>query len=501
MNEIVKDRAMTPLRAVDKLRDPTLFVERAFVGGAWIYADDRGTLAVTDPATMSAIGCVPSLGRQETRRAVQAAADALPSWSALTAAARAGLLERWYDLIIANIEDLATIITLEQGKPLAEARTEIRYGASFVKWFAEEARRVYGETIPANESDRRIFVLKQAVGVCAAITPWNFPIAMITRKVGPALAAGCTIVVKPSELTPYSSLALAVLAQRAGIPDGVLNVVTGLPEGIGSELTSNPTIRKLSFTGSTNVGRILMRQCSETIKRVSFELGGNAPFLIFDDADVDLAVAGLMASKFRNAGQTCVCANRILVQDGIYPALAKKLIEAVAALKVGSGFDSDVAVGPLISRAAVEKVNRHVANAIEGGAKTLLGGASGRDDQFCAPTILGDATPDMLLAREETFGPVAPLFRFSDPKEAVRFANATPFGLASYVYTSSLNQAFAVGEKLEFGMVGLNTGSVSTEVAPFGGMKESGIGREGSRHGIDEYLEMKALHLGGVPSL
>lgn len=485
----------------DTLRDSSLFVERAFLAGAWIDADDGATLSVFDPATMDKIGTVPSLGAKETGRAVSAAERALASWSSEPAVVRARLLERWYDLIMASLDDLAAIITIEQGKPLAEARTEIRYGASFVKWFAEEARRVYGETIPANENDRRILVLKQPVGVCAAITPWNFPIAMTTRKCAPALAAGCTVVIKPSELTPYSSLALAVLGQRAGIPNGVLSVVTGLPEAIGGELTSNPAVRKLSFTGSTRVGRILMRQCSETIKRTSFELGGNAPFIVFDDADLDLAIAGVIASKFRNAGQTCVCANRIMVQSGIYSKFAERLAESVSKMKVGNGFDETVSVGPLINRAAVDKVNRHVDNALHEGARILLGGLSQRNDQFYSPTILVDAKPMMLLAREETFGPVAPLFRFGEAREAVEFANNTPFGLASYIYTTSLNQAFSVGERLEFGMVGLNTGSVSTEVAPFGGIKESGVGREGSKHGIDEYLEMKAFHIGGVPAL
>ena len=480
------------------LRDPSLLVERAYVNGAWIEADDGATLAVTNPADGSLIARVPALQAAETRRAIEAAEQRFESWREVPAAERARLLETWHRLILENQEDLALIMTAEQGKPLSESRGEIGYGATFVKWFAEEARRIYGDTIPAPTADRRILVIKQPVGVVAAITPWNFPNAMITRKCAPALAAGCTVLVKPSELTPLSALALAVLAERAGIPAGVFNVLTGLPAGVGGEMTGNPSVRKLSFTGSTRVGQLLMSQCASSIKRLSLELGGNAPFIVFDDADLDLAITGVMLSKFRNAGQTCVCANRILVQDGIYERFAERLAAAVAQLNVGDGLADGVTIGPLINAAAVDKVALHIGDALEKGATIAIGGAPQGEGLFVQPTVLLNATTDMLLASEETFGPVAPLFRFQDEAEALAIANATPYGLAAYYFTQDLRRAFRVGERLEFGMVGLNTGVVSMEVAPFGGMKQSGTGREGSKYGLDEFLEIKAWHIGGL---
>ena len=480
------------------LRDPSLLVERAYVNGAWIEADDGATLAVTNPADGSVIAHVPALQAAETRRAIKAAEQRFQSWREVPAAERARYLETWHRLILENQEDLALIMTAEQGKPLSESRGEIGYGATFVKWFAEEARRIYGDTSPAPTADRRILVIKQPVGVVAAITPWNFPNAMITRKCAPALAAGCTVLVKPSELTPLSALALAVLAERAGIPPGVFNVLTGLPAGVGGEMTGNPAVRKLSFTGSTRVGQLLMGQCASSIKRLSLELGGNAPFIVFDDADLDLAITGVMLSKFRNAGQTCVCANRILVQEGIYARFAERLTAAVAQLKVGDGLSAGVTIGPLINTAAVEKVALHIGDALEKGASIAIGGAPQGADLFVQPTVLLEATPDMLLASEETFGPVAPLFRFHDEAEALAIANDTPYGLAAYYFTQDIRRAFRVGERLEFGMVGLNTGVVSMEVAPFGGMKQSGTGREGSKYGLDEFLEIKAWHIGGL---
>ncbi|ROL70109.1 succinate-semialdehyde dehydrogenase (NADP(+)) [Pseudomonas chlororaphis] len=480
------------------LRDPSLLVERAYVNGAWIEADDGATLAVTNPADGSLIARVPALQATETRRAIEAAEQRFETWREVPAAERARLLETWHRLILENQEDLALIMTAEQGKPLSESRGEIGYGATFVKWFAEEARRIYGDTIPAPTADRRILVIKQPVGVVAAITPWNFPNAMITRKCAPALAAGCTVLVKPSELTPLSALALAVLAERAGIPAGVFNVLTGLPAGVGGEMTGNPSVRKLSFTGSTRVGQLLMSQCASSIKRLSLELGGNAPFIVFDDADLDLAITGVMLSKFRNAGQTCVCANRILVQDGIYERFAERLAAAVAQLNVGDGLADGVTIGPLINAAAVDKVALHIGDALEKGATIAIGGAPQGEGLFVQPTVLLNATTDMLLASEETFGPVAPLFRFQDEAEALAIANATPYGLAAYYFTQDLRRAFRVGERLEFGMVGLNTGVVSMEVAPFGGMKQSGTGREGSKYGLDEFLEIKAWHIGGL---
>ena len=481
-----------------KLRDPSLLVERAYVNGEWIEADDGATIAVTNPADGSEIARVPALQAVETRRAIEAAQTRFNTWREVPAAERARLLEAWHRLIMDNQEDLALIMTAEQGKPLSESRGEIAYGASFVKWFAEEARRIYGDTIPSPTADRRILVLKQPVGVVAAITPWNFPNAMITRKCAPALAAGCTVLIKPSEMTPLSALALAVLADRAGIPAGVFNVLTGMPAGIGGEMTASPVVRKLSFTGSTRIGQLLMSQCASTIKRLSLELGGNAPFIVFDDADLDLAIDGVMSSKFRNAGQTCVCANRILVQDGIYDLFAERLSAAVNQLKVGDGLAEGVTIGPLINGAAVEKVALHISDALEKGASIAVGGAPQGNGLFVQPTVLLDATPDMLLASEETFGPVAPLFRFKDEDQALAIANSTPFGLAAYYFTQDMRRAWRVGERLEFGMVGLNTGVISMEVAPFGGMKQSGTGREGSKYGLDEFLEIKAWHIGGL---
>ncbi|WP_407051522.1 NAD-dependent succinate-semialdehyde dehydrogenase [Methyloraptor flagellatus] len=484
--------------SLEGLRDPGLFRERCLVGGEWIVAASQSTLDVTDPATGLPIGTVPDADATETRAAIDAAAKAFRSWRRKTHAERAALVQAWHDLMIEHLEDLALILTREQGKPLSEARTEIRYGASFVKWFAEEARRIDGSTIPSPTPDRRILVLKEPVGVCGIVTPWNFPNAMITRKVAPALAAGCTVVIKPSELTPFSALALGVLAERAGIPAGVINIVTGLPTAIGAELTGNETVRKISFTGSTRVGALLMRQASDSVKRLSLELGGNAPFIVFDDADIDLAIEGAIASKFRNGGQTCVCSNRILVQDGIYDRFAEKLSARVAKMKVGPGVAADTDIGPMINKAAIEKIDRHVEDALSKGATRLASAEVPNGPQYARPLVLGGATTDMLLASEETFGPVAPLFRFSAEEEAIEIANGTPFGLASYFFTENLKRSWRVAEALEFGMIGLNTGAISTEVAPFGGVKQSGLGREGSKLGIEEYLEVKALHVGGL---
>ncbi|ART63052.1 NAD-dependent succinate-semialdehyde dehydrogenase [Kushneria marisflavi] len=480
------------------LNDAALWQETGFINGQWCRADDDTTIEVIDPASGERLAAVPAMGAGETRRAIEAAEAAWPAWRARPAAERATLLMRWHDLMLDNLEDLAQIMTREQGKPLEESRGEIRYGASFVKWFAEEARRAYGETIPAPTADRRILVLKQPVGVCGAITPWNFPNAMITRKCAPALAAGCPIVIKPSELTPLSALALAVLAERAGFPPGVINIVTGLPEGIGGELTANPVVRKLSFTGSTRVGRLLMRQCSEEIKRLSLELGGNAPLIVFDDADIELAVTGAMASKFRNAGQTCVCANRILVQSGIHDRFVERLEAAMSALQCGNGMDKGVTIGPLINDQAVEKVAAHIDDALSHGAQLICGNAPDGNGRQVVPTLLTGVTEAMRITREETFGPVAPIMRFGTEEEALRIANATPFGLAAYFFTENMRRAWRVGEALEFGMVGLNTGAISMEVAPFGGVKQSGLGREGARQGLDEYFEEKAFHMGGL---
>jgi len=480
-----------------QLKDPSLFIEQCYVDGQWVGARNKTTFSVDNPATGEIIGNVPNCGAKETEDAITAADKAFTSWRKKTAGERAALLERWFDLMIANSEDLARIMTLEQGKPIAEARGEITYGASFVKWFAEEARRIYGETIPATTSDGRIIVQKHPIGVVAAITPWNFPNAMITRKAAPALAAGCTIVIKPAEATPFSALALGILAERAGIPNGVINILTGQPAEIGRAFTSSPIVRKLTFTGSTRVGKILMEQSAATVKRVGLELGGNAPFLIFDDADLDAAVSGVMASKFRNGGQTCVCANRILVQDDVYDVFVDKLVAATSKLTLGDGLSAGTSIGPMINQAAITKIQQHVDDATSNGATAVIGGKL-RSRLFYEPTVLRDATISMKVATEETFGPVAPLFRFSTEDEAITMSNDTPFGLASYLYTRDISRAFRVADALEFGMVGINASSVSTAAAPFGGIKESGLGREGSHHGLEEFLELKTLHLGGI---
>lgn len=481
------------------LNNPALFVERAYIGGAWVGAASGATVPVDNPATGAIIGTVPDCGEADTQAAIDAAEAAFPAWKARTAGDRAAMLERWHALVLENVADLGRIMTAEQGKPVAEAEGEVRYAASFIKWFAEEARRVEGGMIPAPEANRRILVMKEPVGVSAAITPWNFPSAMITRKCAPALAAGCPVVVKPSELTPYSALAMAKLAEQAGFPAGVFNIVTGMPTAIGGALTASPVVRKLSFTGSTRVGALLMRQCADTIKRVSFELGGNAPLIVFDDADINLAVASTMVSKFRNAGQTCVCANRILVQDAVYDQFAEKLAKAVSALTVAPGDQPGSTIGPLINAAAADKVKAHVEDALSHGA-TLFAqapeGATG--ERFARPVVLTGATRAMRLAEEETFGPVAPLFRFTHEEEGIELANATSYGLASYFYTENLHRAFRVAERLEAGMVALNSGAIAMEVAPFGGVKMSGLGREGGRLGIEEYLETKAFHIAGL---
>ncbi|MFO1195919.1 MAG: NADP-dependent succinate-semialdehyde dehydrogenase [Burkholderiaceae bacterium] len=479
------------------LADPRLFRQQCYVDGAWCDADSGATIAVTNPATGAVIGRVPSMGAAETRRAIAAADAAMPAWRAKTAKERAAVLRRWHDLMMANQEDLARLMTAEQGKPLVESRGEIAYAASFIEWFAEEAKRVYGDTIPAPLADRRIVVIKQPIGVCAAITPWNFPAAMITRKAGPALAAGCAMVLKPASATPFSALALAELAERAGLPAGLFSVVTGSATAVGGEMTSNPTVRKLSFTGSTEIGKVLLRQCADTVKKTSMELGGNAPFIVFDDADLDAAVEGALASKYRNAGQTCVCANRILVQDGVYDAFAAKLAAKVSALKVGNGADPGVVIGPLIDDAAVAKVEEHVADALAKGARVVTGGRRhALGGLFYEPTILADVDTSMKVTREETFGPVAPLFRFADEAQAIRMANDTEFGLASYFYARDLGRVWRVSEALEYGMVGVNSGIISNEVAPFGGVKASGLGREGSKYGIEDYLVIKYLCMG-----
>ncbi|MCP5197196.1 MAG: NADP-dependent succinate-semialdehyde dehydrogenase [Gammaproteobacteria bacterium] len=482
------------------LKDSRLFHQQCYIGGSWVDADHQATLSVTNPATGEMLGSVPKLSAIEVRQAIAAAQDAFAHWRARTAKERSTLLRRWFNLMLDHQEDLATLMTLEQGKPLTEARGEIAYAASFIEWFAEEAKRVYGDVIPPHQADKRIVVIKEPIGVCAAITPWNFPAAMITRKAGAALAAGCTMVIKPASQTPFSALALCELAERAGIPAGVLNVVTGSAQVIGAELTASPVIRKLSFTGSTAIGKQLMRECAGTIKKLSLELGGNAPFIVFDDADLDAAVEGAIISKYRNAGQTCVCANRILVQDGVYQAFADKLNRAVATqLKVGNGLESGVTQGPLIDEAAVAKVEEHIADALSKGACVTLGGRRHElGGTFFQPTILTQVTAEMKVAREETFGPVAPLFRFTTEQDAIRMANDTEFGLASYFYSRDIGRIWRVGEALEYGMVGVNTGLISTEIAPFGGMKESGLGREGSKYGIEEYLEIKYLCIGGI---
>lgn len=482
------------------LNNPALLkAGKTLLAGHWVDADSSQVITVINPATGLVIGSVPSMGRAETERAVTASVAAQKQWKTLTATMRAAILKRWFDLIKQHANDLAQILTAEQGKPLNEALGEVHYGASFIEWFAEEAKRVYGETIPSPTNDRRLLVIKQPIGVTAAITPWNFPIAMITRKAAPALASGCTMIIKPSELTPLCAIALAVLAVEAGVPSSVLQVITGNAHEIGTVFCENPLVTKLSFTGSTEVGRILMRQCAQTIKKLSLELGGNAPFIVFNDADLDAAVEGAMVSKFRNAGQTCVCANRLFVQDGVYDEFAAKLAEKVRALKVGNGCDAGVMQGPLIDEAAIEKVECHIQDAINNGATTLLGGKRHPlGKTFFEPTVLTEVSTNSLIFKEETFGPVAPLFRFKTEEEVIELANRTEFGLASYFYSRDIGRVFRVAEALEYGMVGVNTGMISTEVAPFGGIKQSGLGREGSHHGIDDYLEIKYIALAGL---
>ena len=481
------------------LKDPSLFRQRCYVDGAWADADDGGAIDVDNPADNSVIGTVPRMGAGETRRAIEAANDAYPDWRARTGKERAAILRRWYELVIENQEDLAVLMTTEQGKPLAESMGEIVYGASFIEWFAEEAKRIYGDTIPQHQHDKRIVVVKEPVGVVASITPWNFPNAMITRKCAPALAAGCTVVAKPATQTPYSAFALAELAERAGVPKGVLNIVSGISSEIGAEMTSNPIVRKLSFTGSTEIGKRLMEQCAGTVKKMSMELGGNAPFIVFDDADIDSAVAGAMQSKYRNAGQTCVCANRIFAQDGIHDRFTDKLAEASAALKVGDGMEEGVGTGPLIDIKAVEKVENHIQDAVAKGARVVVGGGRhSNGGNFFEPTVLTGVTPEMIVSREETFGPLAPVYRFETDEDVVKKANDTEFGLAAYFYTRDVGRVWRVAEQLEYGIVGINSGIISTEIAPFGGMKESGIGREGSKYGIDEFVEVKYLCMGDI---
>jgi succinate-semialdehyde dehydrogenase/glutarate-semialdehyde dehydrogenase len=481
------------------MTDSTLFRSRCFIEGEWVAAQDGGVIPVFNPSTGKRIGSVPKLSRKEVKRAIEAAQAAFPSWRAKTAKERAVALRRWHDLMLAAQEDLARLMTAEQGKPLAEARGEIAYAASFVEWYAEEAKRVYGDVVPSPQPDKRILVLKEPVGVCAAITPWNFPAAMITRKAAPALAAGCTVVLKPASATPFSALALAELADRAGIPRGVFNVVTGDPAATGAELASNPMVRKLTFTGSTETGKLLMQQCAGTVKKLSLELGGHAPFIVFDDADLEAAAEGALQSKYRNAGQTCVCANRIYVQEAVYDDFAARLTERVRSLRLGDGMEPGVTTGPLISAEALAKVEDHVADAVGKGARVLIGGKPhARGGLFYEPTVLAEVIPSMKITREETFGPVAPLYRFREDREAVALANDTPYGLAAYFYSRDVGRIFRAAEALEYGIIGINTGIISTEVAPFGGMKESGIGREGGRYGIEEFLEVKYLCLGGL---
>ena len=482
-----------------QLKDPTLLRHQAYVNGAWADADGGQTINVSNPATGEHIGTVPLMGAAETRRAIEAANAAWPAWRKKTAKERAAVLRRWHDLILENADDLALIMTTEQGKPLPEAKGEVQFGASFIEWFAEEGKRVAGDTLQSPWPDRRLVITKEPIGVCAAITPWNFPAAMITRKVGPALAAGCPMVLKPAEATPFSALALAVLAERAGVPAGVFSIVTGAPKDIGGEMTSNPIVRKLTFTGSTQVGRLLAEQCAPTIKKLSLELGGNAPFIVFDDADLDAAVEGAIASKYRNAGQTCVCANRLYVQDSVYEAFAEKLVAAVAKLKVGNGIEAGVTQGPLIDDKAVAKVEEHVADALGKGGRLLAGGKRhALGNGFFEPTIIADVTNDMRVATEETFGPLAPLFRFKTDDEVIALANNTEFGLAAYFYSRDIGRIWRVAEGLETGMVGVNTGLISNEIAPFGGVKQSGLGREGSTYGIEDYLVIKYICMGGI---
>ncbi|MFC4623603.1 NADP-dependent succinate-semialdehyde dehydrogenase [Comamonas nitrativorans] len=480
----------------DSLQSP-LFRQHAYINGQWLSARNSATQSIFNPATGELIGTVPMMGREEARQAIAAADQALPAWRALPARERSARLRAWFDLMLEHQEVLARLMTMEQGKPLAEARNEILYAASFMEWFAEEGKRVYGDVIPSPQADKRLLVLKQPVGVAAAITPWNFPSAMITRKAAPALAAGCTMVLKPAPQTPFSALALAALASSAGIPAGVFNVVTGSAEEIGGEFTGNPIVRKLTFTGSTPIGRLLMAQCAHDVKKMSLELGGNAPFIVFEDADLDKAVQGVLIAKYRNNGQTCVCTNRLYVHDSVYDAFAAKLKTAVEALKVGNGLDSGVTIGPLINDAAVHKVEAHISDAVGKGASVLTGGKlHALGGTFFQPTILTNVPHDALVAGEETFGPLAPLFRFQDEAEVIARANDTEYGLAAYFYTESLSRIFRVAEALEYGMVGINSGSISNEVAPFGGVKASGLGREGSKYGIEEYLEIKYLNIG-----
>ena len=489
----------TAAPTIVKLTDPKLFRQACYIDGAWLDARPDAAISVDNPATGDTIGIVPRLGASQTSVAIEAAGRAFPGWRSKTAKERALVMRRWFDLMMANQEDLARLMTIEQGKPLVESRGEVLYAAAFLEWFGEEAKRVYGDTIPGHQRDKRIVVIKQPIGVVACITPWNFPLAMITRKAGPAIASGCTVVLKPASQTPFSALALAELGERAGIPKGVLNVITGTADEIGRELTSNPDVRKVSFTGSTATGKLLMAQCASTVKKISLELGGNAPFIVFDDADLDAAVEGAIASKYRNTGQTCVCANRIFVQDDVYDAFAAKLTDAVRKLKPAPGLEEGATQGPLIDDRAVQKVEEHVADAVAKGARVVSGGRrhplGGR---FFEPTVLADVDTSMLVAREETFGPVAPLFRFQTEEEVIALANDTPFGLAAYFYGRDIGRVWRVAEALESGMVGVNTGIISTEVAPFGGVKESGLGREGSKYGIEEFLEVKYLCFGGI---
>src|SRR5215510_2357132 len=481
------------------LQDPKLFRQACYIDGAWVENSAQGTIDVDNPATGETLGTVPRLGRAETRQAIEAAERAFPAWRKKTAKERAAIMRRWFELMMVNQDDLATLMTTEQGKPLTESKGEVAYAASFLEWFGEEAKRIYGDTIPGHQADKRIVVVKEPIGVVACITPWNFPLAMITRKAGPAIAAGCTVVLKPASQTPFSALALAELAERAGVPRGVFNVITGSATEIGAELTSNPIVRKLSFTGSTATGKVLMAQCASTVKKLSLELGGNAPFIVFDDADLDAAVEGAIMSKYRNTGQTCVCANRIFVQDSVYDAFAAKLADAVRKLKPAPGLEPGATQGPLIDDKAVAKVEEHIADAVTKGARVVLGGnRHSLGGRFFEPTVLANVAPTALMAKEETFGPVAPLFRFKTDEEGIAMANDTEFGLAAYFYGRDIRRVWRAAEGLESGIVGINTGLISTEVAPFGGVKESGLGREGSKYGIDEYLEVKYLCFGGI---
>jgi succinate-semialdehyde dehydrogenase/glutarate-semialdehyde dehydrogenase len=481
------------------LKDNNLFRQQCYINGSWQDADSGESIDVTNPASGEKLGTVPKMGAAETRRAIEAAEEAFVSWRRTTAHEKSQVLRRWFDLMMAHKEDLSIIMTAEQGKPINESRGEINYAASYIEWFAEEARRVYGDTVPAHSNDKRIVLIKQPVGVTAAVTPWNFPAAMITRKAAPALAAGCTMVIKPATATPYSALALAELGERAGFPPGAMSVVTGSARAIGGELTGNPIVRKLTFTGSTDIGKKLIEQCAGTVKKTSMELGGNAPFIVFEDADLDAAVEGAIESKFRNTGQTCVCANRLLVQDGVYDAFAEKLVQAVSQMKVGNGMEEDIEQGPLIDVGAMETVEKLVQDAIDKGGRVLLGGKRHElGGSFFEPTVVADVTTEMRVAKEETFGPFAPLFRFKTEKEAIRMANDTEFGLASYFYTRDVGRIFRVAEGLEYGIVGINAGLISTAVAPFGGVKESGFGREGSKYGMEDYMEVKYLCMGGI---